>query len=956
MRNFLKHCLVFMVALSASVGGYHVAVGSGSMGGVLGSDALKRVVQEFSLGSDYRLADLELLERDLFRIESRYVDKDRFNPGSMFQGALDKVQRDFAEVMFSREPNGQRLHVSVGAYNAVMVIDPIVDFADLHQELLRVAELLDEHMSDDVDRAEVEYALVNGVLDTLDPHSLLMPPEAAREMEVDNNGEFGGLGIEITANDGRLIVKLPLEGTPAFRAGLKPQDHIVRIEGESTINIDLQDAVDKLRGPVGAPVTIMVMRKGFSAPKRFTIVRERIRINQMEGELLEGGIGYIRIKSFSRNTAWDLGAELVRFRRELRGDIRGLVLDLRMNPGGYLNQAVEVADKFISEGVIVATIEGAGGERTEQRATSNGTEARYPVAVLVNRSSASASEIVAGAIRNQGRGVIIGERTFGKGSVQHLYRHKDDSQLKLTVAKYLTPGDLSIQSVGIAPDIRLIPSRVEVAEEEEEEDPWGLGPLPIVSMYARDHLDREASLDNNLGAVAEAAEEAVYEVRYLMDKPDKDAPRDIDPQKDWEVQFARHVVLGSTAARRADMLRSAAPVVSRFQAEEDMRLQAAFKAVGIDWADATETAEPGLEVSLDLGEDGVLTAGIPEHVSLTVENTGETVISQLSAVTESKNPGLNRREFHFGRLAPGETRSFKRRVHLHDGYSEEEVPVEISLQSGGDVVEKVSRTVRTVSRKLPRLSYSLTLVDDGSGESEGNGDGVPQLGEVVELELEVENVGEGPTGEAYVRLKNRSGRALDLSKGSVEVGTPRDRHGEPCEPETSGCQYRLDPGEVFKTRLRFTLQLLPEDGDWNLELQVGDVRAYDYTTIQRGGFYEYFQLEEKLTLTPGGTLSNHLRLPPRISVTRAPGERSEEEGVVISGMVEEDRGLRDVMIFHGEDKIFYRGGRDETRTLPFTVERAMTPGQNNFYVLARDRDGLTASTSLSVWYAAQPSG
>jgi carboxyl-terminal processing protease len=950
MHNLLKHLLVFAIALVVSTGGYHMVVGSGTAGSAFSTEAVKRVVEGFSLKEDYQLKELDLLERDLFRIESRYVDKDRFDPNAMFKGALDRVQRDFAEVMFFRgDAGGTRLHVSVGAFSTVLYLEPIEDFSGLHRELLRVAQVLDENLSDEVKRPEVEYAMVNGVLDTLDPHSLLMPPQAAREMAVDNSGEFGGLGIEITMQEGRLTVKVPLEDTPAFRAGLKPQDHIVRIEGESTINIDLQDAVDKLRGPVGAPVNIMVMRKGFSSPRRFNIVRERIRLNPLEGELLEGGIGYIKIKSFSRNTARDLEAELVRFRRELKGELKGLVLDLRMNPGGYLNQAVDVSDKFLKDGVIVATVEGGTGERSEQRATMNGTEPAYPMVVLVNGASASASEIVAGAIRNRERGVIVGERTFGKGSVQHLYGHRDDSQLKLTVAKYLTPGDQSIQSIGIAPDIRLIPSRVDVPEKPEEPDPYSLVELPHVSLFAREHLSRESSLDNNLGEGKTKAEDAAYKVRYLLEPRDRDAPRGLDPQQDWEVQFAREVVLAAPGSRRADMLLAAGAVVARAQEKENRRLLEAFTAVGMDWSKGEVVEEVKLGVTLDLGKDKVLTAGVPENVGMTVTNNGASALSQVSAVTESKNPWMDKREFHFGRLEPGGSRTFYQRTWLHSGYALEAVPVKITLHSQGKPIHTMTQTVRTAARKLPRLAYTVAMKDDGSGKSKGNSDGAAQQGEVIELQITIENLGEGPTGDAFVRLKNRSGRALDLQKGSVEVGTPRNVAGDPCKVDTPGCRHRLDPGEKFTTRLRFSLDLVPDDGDWNLVLNVGDARAYDYGTVQRGGFTEYFQLEEKLTLTSGGTIGDHQRNPPFISVTRSPEVQTKDVQAVISGVVEEDRGIRDVMIFHGENKIFYRGGNDKTRTMPFTVEQGMKAGPNSFFVLARDKDGLTASRMLSVW-------
>jgi hypothetical protein len=402
------------------------------------------------------------------------------------------------------------------------------------------------------------------------------------------------------------------------------------------------------------------------------------------------------------------------------------------------------------------------------------------------------------------------------------------------------------------------------------------------------------------------------------------------------------------------MLLAAAPVVERHQTQENMRLLKAFEAVGIDWSAQAATGPLQLDVALDLGEDGVLSAGVPENIGMTVTNTGNAAVGQLSAITASENPWLDKREFHFGRLGPGETRSFSLRTWLHSGYGLEQVPVTIKLQSAGEPIQEVSTTVRTSARKMPRLAYQLSLVDDGSGESKGNGDGVPQQGEVIELILDVQNIGEGISDEAFARLKNRSGRALDLQKGSLELGKFRKMNGQACEEGQPGCRQRLNPGEHFEARLRFSLELLPEDGDWNLELLVGDAVAYDYGTVRRGGFSEFFQLEEELVLKPGEQVPDHVRAPPLIRVTRSPEIQSTDEQAVISGVVEGELGIRDVMIFHGEDKIFYRGGDDLTRTLPFTVERWMKPGVNSFYVLARDKDGLTASQMMSIWYQGEP--
>lgn len=903
-----------------------------------------------ALGGDpeHDLTRLSILERDLYIIKQRYVDKERLDADVMFTSALDSTERQIAEVMFVREPGGDRLHISVGAYSTILPLSALEDLDDLYTELSRVAQILDDNLSDEVDRAGVEYALINGALSSLDPHSVLLPPRAAEEMEVDNQGEFGGLGIEITSRNGMLTVKQPMPDTPAAEAGLRADDHIVRIEDESTINMDLSDAVGHLRGEVGTPVTISVIRKGEPRPLLFTITRAVIRTNPVEGELLEGNVGYIRILSFHANVAEDLDNLLTRFGREATGDVRGLVLDLRSNPGGYLNQAIAVCDRFLEDGIIVSTVEGYDRNREVTRADRDGNEPSYPITVLVNGNSASASEIVAGALRNRGRALILGERSFGKGSVQHLYNHRDQSRLKLTVAQYLTPGDRSIQSVGIPPDVLLQPSVIRPATDTDEQ---------AISLYWRERLEREADLDHHLvHASASLDDEIPLRLRYLRPEQGESSDYSIDPNNDWEVGLAREIVLASRSARRADILQAAAPIIERYATEEDAALTEAFSAVGIDWSAGSNPESLDLSVQLDLGPDGVLVAGQEEQVGLEVTNTSTEPIYQLSALTRSDNRSLDAREFYFGTLAPGETRRFEQRVALPAGYGEEIASLGITFRDPSHpVLLTTTQLIETAGEPLPKLAYQVSLIDDGSGSSRGNGNGLPELGEQIELEVTVFNEGSGSTREAYARLKNRSGRTLDLKSGVIEIGEPQNDLGETCDPddlissaEAGACTRRLAPGESYTGRFSFELRD-PVDSDWKLELQVGDNRAYDYTTISRGGFYDYFRLEEELLLSPQRALEVTTRHGPSIEVTRRPPLQIGETQTVISGVVRDDQGVRDVVIFQGDDKVFFRGGTESGTELPFTVEQELVPGLNQIHILTRDYQGMSSTMTVGVW-------
>jgi carboxyl-terminal processing protease len=314
---------------------------------------------------------------------------------------------------------------------------------------------------------ELVYGAIDGMLASLDPHSGFMPPEVYKEMKIDTRGEFGGLGIEITLKDDILTIVTPIEDTPAFRAGLAAGDRILKIGDQYTKGMEIMGAVRLMRGAPGTDVTIAVMREGFEKPKEFTLKREVIKIKSIKAKTLEDGFGYIRVTQFQERTASDLERALENLRKESGGGLKGLVVDLRNNPGGLLDQAVDVADLFLAEGLIVYTKGREADAQMEFSAKRSGTEPDYPMVVLINGGSASASEIVAGALQDHGRGVILGMQSFGKGSVQTILPLGDDSGLRLTTARYYTPKGTSIQAKGITPDIEV--QQVEVKEAGERE-------------------------------------------------------------------------------------------------------------------------------------------------------------------------------------------------------------------------------------------------------------------------------------------------------------------------------------------------------------------------------------------------------------------------------------------------------------------------------------------------------
>lgn len=312
---------------------------------------------------------------------------------------------------------------------------------------------------EEVDEKKLLNAAVRGMLLELDPHSSYLEPEDFDELQISTQGEFGGLGIEITMDEDAVTVVTPYDDTPASKAGLKPGDVIVAVNDDSVKGKSLQEVVKLLRGDVGSKVSVTLMPKGSTSPRTVDMQRDRIEVQSVRHKMLRPGFGYVRINQFQTRTGDDVKKALHALQSE--GPLRGLVLDLRNNPGGILTGAVEVADLFLRKGLIVYTEGRMREERMRYEATPNTLLANTPMVVLVNGGSASASEIVAGALQDHQRAVLAGQRTFGKGSVQSVLPLSGDSALKLTTARYFTPLGHSIQADGIHPDVVFAPAKVE---------------------------------------------------------------------------------------------------------------------------------------------------------------------------------------------------------------------------------------------------------------------------------------------------------------------------------------------------------------------------------------------------------------------------------------------------------------------------------------------------------------
>jgi len=388
------------------------------------------------------------------------------------------------------------------------------------------------------DGQKLVQSMITGMLAALDPHSAYLPPEPYKEMEVQMSGAFGGVGIELGTKEGRLTVIAPIDDTPAFRAGIQANDHIWKIDGTSTRDMNISLAVKRMRGEKGTPVTLTILRGDSAKPLTFHLIRDIIRIKSVRSRLLEQGYGFIRISQFQEHTGNEFRQALQELHSASGGELKGLILDLRYNPGGMLGASIEVANCFIGDDINNTQIVAIKGRLPESNRVFNATlgikEPRYPMVVLINGGSASASEIVAGALQDHKRAIIMGGQSFGKGSVQSIFPVRGDAAIKLTTARYYTPSGRSIQAKGIVPDI--------VVESVK------LGPAKIVPEGGI----KEKDLDNRLAP--EAGKEPLKSNAPAIPSP-HGTGGEADLLKDYQLQRALELLRSLNLVKAGGLLR-----------------------------------------------------------------------------------------------------------------------------------------------------------------------------------------------------------------------------------------------------------------------------------------------------------------------------------------------------------------------------------------------------------------
>ncbi len=959
----------------------------------------------------YDLTQLRVLNRVVVLLKGQYVDPERVRPKRMLLGGLNAIQRTVAPVLVNYTggcgkdlTTCESFTVMVGSKKQSFRLKDVDSPWALALRFRDVFSFLQRHLRDeDVELQDVEYAAVNGMLRTLDPHSVLLTPDIYREMRMSTRGEFGGLGIVISIRDGELTVIRPMPGTPAAKSGLERGDQIVKVNDESTLNMPLQEAVNRLRGAPNSSVDIWIKRPGkFEKPKKVVLTRAIIQIPSVESKMLKKDVGYIRIKSFQGNTYRDLRSAL----KELKSaKFKGLVLDLRDNPGGLLDQATRVADTFLTSGTIVTTSSNDPSQSDKKVAQPDSTERDYPIVVLVNQGSASASEIVAGALKNHDRAVTVGSSTFGKGSVQVLHDFPSDgSALKLTIAQYLTPGEVSIQGVGITPDVAIDPMTI---------DPDNMD-LAVDTGFLR-----EADLQRHLThKKTRQHEEPQVTLRYYLPKETRRRLQNSDQELNEEeneeedeflTQFARDLIAGAKTSDRRRMLADAEKVIAKSRDSEMARSIKELGKLGIDWSveELSERVPAEAKATTNFANNEA-TAGQPLEMRVTLYNKGTKPLYRARAVTKSDFPLFDNREFVFGKVMPGQSRTWTTTLGICG--SEEDVKprgkrecvlpkhlrtradgirVEF-FEANGNVPAPVELRTRVNALPRPRFAYSVHIADD----ERGNGDGYIQRGETATLYFRIRNVGEGKTYETEANLSNQSGAGILLRKGRFNLEEVKPNGGE-----TVGFTFSVLPEfdkQVAELEVSIVDRELRTSTREKVRIPIApktfDVKAYDKRVVlprdayvlerpkagskrvarvvegsvavkaeaathgfvrvalpEGSGWVEESVLQPHGGASKGGRIAfitNHM--PPRLDVAQQALVTTDPRLRLRGNAADESR-VRDVYIFVGSKKVYYKpNSKAEAKSMQFDSLIPLRPGTNYVTVVARESNDIISRETFVV--------
>ncbi|MBI2499961.1 MAG: PDZ domain-containing protein [Deltaproteobacteria bacterium] len=859
--------------------------------------------------SEISQVDAPILGRTLHHIERNYVDHDLISPLKLLDSALKELEITISPFLARVEESG--IFLKYANKSGKIPVPSPLSMDDLHLLLRKTLGFLNVNYKGQLTLKEIEYAAARGLTNGLDVHSTFLPPKMYQEFRISTKGRFGGLGIVIGIREGHLTVISPLEDTPAWKGGIQASDRIIQINEEPTINMSLTEAVEKLRGPIGSKVTILVERTGQATPQKFTLKRDLIEIHSVAGRFIkEGDVGLMKIKNFQEDTVPSFERLLHKMQKE-NPTMKGLILDLRNNPGGLLDQAVELADRFLSHGTIVKTV---GPEISENEEAEEGDMAeKIPLVVLVNEGSASASEIIAGTFQNNDRALTLGARTFGKGTVQTIYDLRDDSALKLTIAKYLTAGDREVQSIGILPDIELLP--VVVGKEQIN--------------YYEDPVKREGERTD--------FPMASLRLRYLKPvkekkETDDDESYKIGLEEDFPILLAQELLQlpQEVTALKSSWLQKVSSLVNNLRQQQLSLIEEALQTRKIDWGLSEAKGDPSLSAKINLKDkDGIekksFRPGDEGRLVMTVENKGDGTFYQLGTVSESEDPLFDGLEFLFGRLAPGEQKQWEVPIKIPESSLPRSEPIHFRFEEGyGRVPKSIALNLHIEEIPHPIFAYQYEIRDGNLPGTQGNRNGRPDPGETVAIRLQIQNLGEGKSIEPVVNIKNLGGTEVFIEKGRALLKTL--------------APHKRDEATLM---IHIARKFNEKNPKVSLALSVSDK-------------FQSHELEDRLKfpLTPKEALvpsTGEWQIPPLLGISSMP-LRVEKKSYLLEGLASDDKKVQHFFVFVGATKEIYLSPlQQDPHSFPFKTKLKLKEGMNVITAVAQDDRELTTRRRWIVW-------
>ncbi len=825
----------------------------------------------------------DIVKQSLEIVNDSYFNRAKLLPKVMFKRSLQQISQAIPPVLVDFKDD-EKVEINVLGQKSIFSTANLTKFEDLEPLTQEVLRFIKQSLpSDEYENlAVVDYAAINGALAALDPHSNLLTPEIYRDFSNEAQGEYAGVGMVIREKDGKIEVTAIIgKNSPARKVGMLPKDLIIQIDSLSTAGLSVEDAKNKLRGPKNSVVNITVERPTSNKPLSFSLTRDDISLPSVSSYKFERNnkkYGYIQINRVIANSAIDLKAQLTEMGSSLN-DFGGLVLDLRNNPGGLLNAAIEISNTFLNSGDIVS-IAGVDKENIiHYRARPFSTVKDFPVVVLVNRFSASAAEIIAGALQKNNRAIVIGERTFGKGTVQSLVeRFSDGSGLKITTSQYLTPGDESIQSVGITPDIHFEPVLI-------SKDILAVLPLAI---------PLESELENSFISDASSSNSS-FDLRYLDKVKDVE---DLDQgffygevnqallENDYLVTSAVNILEKSKSTMDNGLVLKAAVDYAKTESgKQQAKVVDAFKAIGVDWSDVKAPGKSAarlkieLEVELQSEKESYskIDRSFPPssngRLKIIATNQSGRDLEQVIGKIISNNPSFSNKQYVFGKIAPGATKvwytNFKTEKFNNGDIAEltlktqEGVP--LTRDTEYDPFTSDDFIVNFEASKNPRLALDFSLPTKPFEAS--------NPAEPFDAILKLTNIANTPTGTINLSLKNADFTVLEIGRSNLILDG-------------------LAAGQSISEKVILKPLARPVDGKYDLKLGVL-LQNFPNSTFEQS-----FSLDYGVN---GYKLKNS---PPQISFANSPSKTTKNK-VNLEVLLNDDTGIKEFFLFLGEEKIYY---------------------------------------------------